>query len=303
MTDFKEWKNFNYEKCLIQLWVFKKSTSSAMFRALHVRTDKQFEDFFRKTIISEVNSVTEKIPYSHLSQNNENSCMEHNLSDSQGLNALLKLVNAPEGESDDPKVKQIKNSSGYLVKFQKGSEIVYGVRKTGPAWKSKKRVGWINAFFSEGELSVIPDESFTFDSIFDFFQFKKTIFIKSKRAYESMVSDKMMYVNSFSELMIEPKFMSLFIDLKPLKEYVGANSMHLRRMVTVKEKALYENPHFLTSLQEVSLKNNWGLNFSKDGKIKICDLTVRIVIQTFLDHRLRSEVTKHTYDVPNAEVV
>jgi len=303
MTDFIDWRELDYDNSTVQLWVFKKSTTSAKFRAWHVRTDEEVESLFRNAIKSEVSRITEKVTYNHLSQNNENSCLEHSLEESDGLIALLQAVDAPETENTDAQLKQLKGAVGYLVKFQSGDQTVYAVRKTAPTWKPAVRNKLINAIFVNGELSAVPDESFTFDSYFDFYCLNETIFIASKRAYESTVADKKAYRQSFDNLTVDPEFLSVFADVNPLKEYVGQNSMQLRRMTVIQQKALYRTPGFSARVKFVSETRDWGINFDQNGKIAVCQDTAKVVIQVLLDHRLLSEVTETIYDVPDAEAV
>lgn len=303
MTDFSDWRELDYDNSTVQLWVFKKSTTPARFRAWHVRTDEEVENLFRNTIKSEVSRITEKVTYNHLSQNNENSCLEHSLEESDGLIALLQAVDVPEAENTDAQLKQLKGAVGYLVKFQSGGQTAYAVRKTPPTWKPAVRNKLINAIFVNGELSAVPDESFTFDSYFDFYCLNETIFVASKRAYESTVADKKAYKRSFDDLTVDPEFLSVFSDIEPLKIYVGQNSMQLRRMTVIQQKALYRSPGFLDRVKFVSEARHWGINFDQNGKIVLCQDTAKIVIQVLLDHRLLSEVTERTYDVADAEAV
>ncbi len=303
MTDFTNWREFDYNKSTVQLWVFKKSVTTAKFRAWHVRTDEDVEKLFRNTIKSETLRISETVTYSHVSQNNESSCLQHPLSESEGLIALLQAVDGPEAENTDAQLKQLKGAAGYLVKFQHDGETVYAIRKTAPTWRPAVRKKIINVIFKNGELSVVPDESFTFDSYFDFYCLNETIFVASKNAYETAVSDKAVYKKSFEDLVVDPQFISIFKDLEPLRNYVGQNSMHLRRMTVIQQKALYAQPEFSIRLRAVNDKRHWGIKFDNSEKIDVCKDTVRVVIQVLLDHRLLSEVTENTYDVPDAEIV
>lgn len=303
MTDFAGWRQFDYENSTVQLWVFKKSATPAKFRAWHVRTDEHVETLFRETISAATERITERITYSHLSQNNENSCLEHSLEESEGLIALLQVVDEPETENTDAQLAQLKGAIGYLVKFQSGDQTVYAVRKTAPTWKPTVRNKLINAIFVNGELSAVPEESFTFDSHFDFYCLNETILVASKRAYESTMSEKTVYKQSFEDLTIDPQFLSVFSDVAPLKKFVGQNAIQLRRMTVIQQKALYRRTGFPERLRNVSESRNWGLNFDESGKITVCQDTARIVMQVLLDHRLLSEVTETIYDVPDAEAV
>lgn len=303
MTDFNSWRKFDYESSTVQLWVFKKSTAEIKFRAWHVRTDEQLEQLFRQTIKSEVSRITESIQYSHLSQNNENSCLQHSLEKSEGLIALLNTVDAPESENTDAQLKELKGAAGYLAKFQHQGNTVYAIRRTAPSWKPKVRNSYINAIFKNGELSLAPEESFSFDSYFDFYCLNESIFVSSKKVYESIVADKAVYKKSFDDLTIDPQFLSIFSNIDSLKAYVGENAMQLRRMTVIQQKALYLNPNFISKLRSVSVDRNWGINFDSDGKIVVCEITARTIMQILLDHRLFSEITEMIYDVPDASIV
>ncbi|QLI80274.1 DUF4868 domain-containing protein [Chitinibacter fontanus] len=303
MTDFTAWRGFNYDAATVQLWVFKKSTAESKFRAWHVRTDEAIEQLFRDTVKREVVITTEQIAYSPISQNNESSCLTHALEESEGLIALLNRVDIPEAENVDAELKHLKGAAGYLVKFQWQEQIVYAVRRTAPTWRPKVRSSLINAIFQNGELSATPNETFSFDSFFDFYCLNETVFVKAKRAYESTVSEKKIYQRSFEDLTVDLNFTSIFADVQPLKDYVGSNSMQLRRITVIQQKALYLRPGFSQKVREVNGVRGYGLNFDAGGKIIACQDTAKTIMQILLDHRLLSEITETIYDVPDVEAV
>lgn len=303
MSDFVEWKTFGYDAAQVQLWIFKKSTTASKFRAWHVKTDEHLENLFRDSVRASVKKTSEHIAYSPISQNNENSCLLHALEESEGVLSLLSLVDVPEGENVLAKLKHLKGAAGYLVKFQVADEVVYAVRRTAPTWKPKVRSSMINAIFQDGELSAVPDETFTFDAFFDFYCINETVLVMSKRAYESAMSEKKAYSRSFDDLVVDPGFTSIFVDVEPLKAYVGSNAMHLRRIVVIQQKALYLRPGFAQRVKKVSNTRNFGLNFDKNDKIVACSETAKVILQILLDHRLLSEITDTIYDVPDAAAI
>jgi hypothetical protein len=303
MTDFLGWKQFNYQEATVQLWVFKKSTTDALFRAWHVRTDADIENLFRDTVLNSIAETTEVINYSPISQNNESSCLSHSLAESDGLIALLNVVDAPEAENTDAQLKHLKGAAGYLVKLQHENRVVYAIRKTALSWKPKVRSSLINAVFLNGELSATPDETFSFDAYFDFYCLNETIFVKSKRAYESTMTEKKVYQRNFEDLTVDPEFTAIFAAIQPLKEFVGKNAMQLRRITVIQSKALYRRPDFSQKVRHVNNLRNYGLNFDEEGKIVACPNTVKTIMQILLDHRLLSEVTEIIYDVPDAETI
>ncbi|GHC91550.1 DUF4868 domain-containing protein [Pseudorhodoferax aquiterrae] len=303
MPDFSAWRTFDYDSATVQLWVFKKSTTGLKFRAWHVRTDETIEALFKETIKREVNATNEKFAYTAIAQNNEASCLVHALEDSENLITLLNLVDSPEAENTDAELKHLKGAAGYLVKFQSGERTVYAVRRTAPNWKPRVRSSLINAIFKNGELSATPEETFSFDSFFDFYCINETVLVKSKRAYESTMSEKKSYQKNFDSLTLDPKFTSIFSDIIPLKEYVGTNAMQLRRITVIQQKAVYLREEFPERVRLVNGTRNYGLNFDAEGRIIVCSKTAKTVMQILLDHRLLSEITDSIYDVQDTEAV
>lgn len=303
VTDFSGWRKFNYINSEVQLWIFKKSSTESRFRAWHVRTDKDIEKFFREIISTQVASITEKNDYSPISQNNESSCLTHSLEKSESLIALLNIVDAPAPENTCNLLKNIIGAAGYIVKFKNSNEVVYAVRKTASTWKPKIKNSMINAMFNNGELSAIPNDTFSFDSFFDFYCFNETVFIKSKRVYESLLSEKKVYQQNFDNLLVDKKFNSIFTDMSPLRSYIGTNSMQLRRITVIQQKAIYNHPDFSKKVQIVNNIRGFGLKFDNNGKIIPCEKTMKTIMQILLDHRLLSEITDTIYDVPDADAI
>ena len=303
MDNFSQWRQFKYQDALVHLWVFEASATPAKFRAWHVRTDEALEQFFRRVITAEVERVTETLPYTPLTQNNDNSCLLHDLHQSEGLAALLAVVNVPESEQVRAVLKQLEGAMGYLVKFQTHEQTVFAVKKTSQTWKPRRRWSFTNAVFVDGELSLAPSDMFAFEEFFDFYCLDHAIFVVSKRAYESAASDKSVYIKNFESLIDEPQFLKVLSDVAPLKDYVGNNAMQLKRMTVVKRKALYLQLDFIQRVSWVSQKRGWGLEFDSNGRIVFSESKARDIIQILLDHRLLSEISETIYDVPDAHIV
>jgi hypothetical protein len=303
MNDFLRWRQFDYGESEVQLWVFKKSTTAAKYRAWHVRTDREVEDMFRRVIGLESKRITESLRYTPLSQNNGNSCLIHLLKESEGLRLLLASVDVPENENVDAQLKQLTGAAGYLVKFQAAGQTVYAVKKAAPTWKSKVRMKMLNAIFKNGELSAAPSDTFTFEDHFDFYCLGEAIFVISRGAYESTAGDRTMYAKSFDLLTKDKDFLAVVSDVEPFKRYVGNNATHLKRMTAIKQKGLYARHGFAERVRKVSEARGWGIVFDEKGRIVLSENTARVVLHVLLDHRLLSEITETTYDVPDAEAI
>jgi hypothetical protein len=216
--------------------------------------------------------------------------------------ALLKIqIDRPEPECAIRSIKDLKGADGYVVKFVHNREVVYAIKKSTNTWKTAYPKKYINMIFQNGELSAVADNGFSIERSFDFYSLNTSIFIASKRAFESAMQHRAAYTQAFVGLRQNPTFSSLFTDLLPLATYVGNNSIHLRRMAIVEQRAIFQRPNFLQNLQRVSIARGWNLNFDPaTNQIVPCSQTAKTVLQVLLDHRLMSEVTDNIYDVPDA---
>ncbi|HBO2523324.1 TPA: DUF4868 domain-containing protein [Pseudomonas aeruginosa] len=291
---------FDFAGAAAHLWVFKNSTAAKKFTAYYVPTDVQLIQDLKGFASSWVAGVTEFSEYSYISQVNESSCLAIEFA---GTNfQLLKAqVDRLETECIIPGSDKLKGSTGYVVKYISGNETVYAVKRSSSTWKTSYPAKYMNLIFKDGELKAAEDDSFAIERGFDFICFDGFAFITNKKQFESVVQFKQGYQNAFSDLLQSPAFSALFTDLSAIADYVGTNSIQLRRMAVIEQKGIYASPGFLVKLQRVSNSRRWGINFdAASSRIVPCAETAKIILQVLLDHRLVSEITNNTYDVPDA---
>lgn len=296
---FDSLRTFNYTDSTKHLWVFKRSSSAAQFTARFAQTDDDLNLLFLNVLRGEIARITEFSDYTYLSQTNENSCLTTS-SVGSDFEPLKTLVDRPEPDWRVREIKDLKNSSGYVVKFSHGGETVYAVKKSSTKWKTSYLKTHINIIFANGELSAAEDNAFSIEKNFDFYVYRDFIFIASKSAFEAVMEHRASYIQAFSSLQIDANFSSLFTNMQPLIQYVGTNATQLRRMARIEQRSLYTRPGFLDAVKLVNARRNYGLNFDTNGLLVPCDQTVKTIIQILLDHRLISEVTDVIYDVPDA---
>ena len=300
---FASLRAFDFAGSVIHLWVFKRSASKHRFSAFYVQTDKQLSDLLLGVVLGEVGRITECANYSYLSETNENSCLTSPIGDSD-FAFLKERVDRPEPDCQIRTIKDLKNADGYVVKFRQNNQVIYAVKKSNGSWKTSYLKTHINIVFRNGELSATEDNGFAIEKYFDFYAFDETLFIASKRAFESSMEHRASYAQAFVDLQSDTVVSSLFTAMQPMIDYVGTNSIQLRRMARIQERSLFNKPGFLTAVQAVSAKRQWGLNFEpKTNRLIPCDQTVKTIMQVLLDHRLLSEVTDLIYDVPDATQV
>ena len=302
-THFQILQNFDFNNATAHLWVFKPSAKPIKYRTYYVQTDEPLTTQLKSFVNTEIQRITEFSPYTHLSQTNENSCLS--IDDSETSFQLLKTqVDRIESECRASGVQDLKGAKGYVVKFINNGVTIYAVKRSAASWKTSYPKKYINMVFSNGELKGVEDNSFSIEKNFDFYVVNNTIFIANKRGFESVIQYKEAYEDAFTQLQASPDFTNLFSDIEPLVEYVGTNSIQLRRMAVIEKKGIYNQVNFIPTLQSVNTSRNWGINFDvQTNKIIVCEVTVKIILQVLLDHRLMSEITETIYDVPDATVV
>lgn len=300
---FSALRAFNFADSSIHLWVFKRSTSLRKFSARYAQTDGPLNALLLSVVQAEIGRLTEFSNYTYLAETNENSCLATPIAGSD-FEHLKSVVDQPEPDWRVRNIKDLQNATGYVVKFTHNGQTVYAVKRSASNWKTSYLKTHINIIFNNGELSAAEDNGFAIDKTFDFYAISSKMFIASKRAFESAMEHRASYAQAFSNMQSNPSFANLFTDLQPLINYVGTNSIQLRRMARIEERALFSRPGFLNAVQTVSARRGWGLNFEPGtGYIVPCDQTVKTIMQVLLDHRLLSEVTDLIYDVPDATQV
>ncbi len=301
--NFASLRAFDFANSTIHLWVFKRSSTKHRFSSFYVQTDAKLSSLLIGVAQGEVHRITEWANYTYLAETNENSCLASPMVDSD-FEFLKERVDRPEPDCRVRTIKDLKNADGYVVKFIHNNQVVYAIKKSAGNWKTSYLKTHINIVFRNGELSAAEDNGFAIEKSFDFYALDQTLFIASKRAFESSMEHRASYVRAFIDLRQNAVFSTLFTDMQPMISYVGTNSIQLRRMARIEERSLFNRPGFLRAVQAVSVRRGWGLNFDPaTNKLVPCDQTIKTIMQVLLDHRLLSEVTDLIYDVPDATQV
>lgn len=299
-SDFQSLKAFDFANSTPHLWIFKDSRSAARFRAFYVQTENDLNGQLKGFVETEIERITEHAPYSYVSQTNENSCLTLDQSTTD-FTKLKTLIDRLESEHRIEDSKDLKGAKGYVVKFISNGTTIYAVKRSTSTWKTSYPKKYINMIFSNGELSGVEDNNFSIEKNFDFYVINNTIFIANKRGFESSMQHRVAYTQAFAQLQATPSFSNLFSDISPIIEYVGSNSIQLRRMGVIEEKGIYNSHNFIPNLIRVNTSRNWGINFDgATNTIIPCAETTGTIIQVLLDHRLMSEITDNIYDVPDA---
>ena len=294
---------FDIATASLSVWVFKKSQGRAgRFRAQSVVATPELIAEVKDIAIARIGRCAEAENYDLITQINEASCLFLE-SDETLFPQLQDVVDQPPEEHLIDDFSDLQGSLGYVARFTHGDDVLYCVSRLPGDWQVKKRRHRINLVLHENRLDLANDETFTISKTFDFFVLNENILVVNRANFESLLEYKQTYISSFAELQANASFQDVFSDMALLIEHVGSNTMHLRRMAVVQERAFYCNAPFMEKLREVNQARNWNICFDAAGKIVPSPESVRTIIQVLLNHRLHSEMTGDDFDVPSASPV
>lgn len=296
-------RHFDIEAANLSVWTFKKSQSRAgRFKAQSVVATPELIAEFKDIASARIGRCAEADNYDLITQINEASCLFLE-ADETLFPQLQDVVDQPPEEHLIDDFSDLQGSLGYVVRLTLEDNVLYCVSRLPGDWQVKKRRQRINLILHENRLDLANDEMFTISKTFDFFVLNDNILVVNRANFESLLEYKQTYISSFAELQADAGFQGVFSDMALLIEHVGTNTMHLRRMAVVQERAFYSNASFMDKLREVNQARNWNIGFDADGKIVPSPESVRTIIQVLLNHRLHSEMTGDDFDVPSASPV
>jgi hypothetical protein len=303
--DSQAFGGFNQEDASTSLWVFKKRPVSGQmnpFTAVSVLMSDTLQEQLKALVVDYQRSYTVAAEYNLLSQTSEGGFLSVERIETL-FPELQVLIDQPHEEHLVRNVKQLNNAAGYVFRMRFEDQLLYCVKKTSSDWATRKKKGYMNILFKESGLDVIEDPSFSIARLFDFFVIGDHVFMTNKSAFESLLSHKDSYEESYVQLKQEPGFVAAISDMAVIDAFVGNNATQLRRMAVIRARGYYNNPNYLSRLKEVSDTRGWGIQFDNSGRVIPTDRTMRAIMHVLLDHRLRSELSDNQYDVPSTSPV
>jgi hypothetical protein len=74
-------------------------------------------------------------------------------------------------------------------------------------------------------------------------------------------------------------------------------------MAVVRDRGYYKDQQYIARLRTVNGQRGWGIQFNANGSITPTIDSARVIVQVLLNHRLFSELSLETYDVPSTTPV
>ena len=111
---------------------------------------------------------TELSKYTLLLEPNDGGLLYVPSMDTQ-LGQLTSLLAQPADENLVESSKHLANISGYALKVTTSGKVLYCVKKTLGAWRTKENANFMSVVFREHEFELIDDTTFRLERAFDFF--------------------------------------------------------------------------------------------------------------------------------------
>lgn len=294
-------KGFGVAAAALSLWIFKKRTGGA-FSAQSIDITDALATEIKSIVSNTLSRCTEVEDYSLLVQTNEVSSL-HVGKDETSFADLQALIDQPAEEHRYRTTRDLKGVAGYVIRLRVGNHVLYCVRRVPDTWQTRKARTVVNVVLRANQLDLADDPTFTIARTLDFVVLGGDILVLNKRSFESLLNYKLEYAGSFAQLQQENLFASRFASMQPLIDHVGTNTMHLRRMAVVKQKAHYADAAYMERLRQVNQQQGWNIQFDPAGRIVATEETMKVIMQVLLDHRLYSQLSLATFDVPSTSAV
>lgn len=304
MTTLADLQGFDLQNADVSVWVFKTSSLAGLpkFNGRWIGITDDLEAELRGAVGSRLADITETIEYGILAQNNEGSALTI-MSDETHVHQVSAEVANETAAKKVKNIKHLANSKFYVIKFVNEHGSMLAIRKTDSSWGTRKTGGMIKMIYSDDELDIDRQPTFNIQPFFDFYVLNDQIFIDSKPRFESVLHYKAGHEDAFETLKAEPEFSTIFADMAPISDFVGANKIQLRRAIAIQEKGHYKNPDFMNRLRAECAAMNLTIAFDDEGRIIPSAESCRHIFQALLDHRLDSRLSSLMYDVQNTAPV
>lgn len=298
-------QDFDIGNAIVQVWLYKKWTSSSdgiRFNGRWIGTDTELDEALKHAISNKRENIHDVTGYSLLAAANDGIALRIDALETHA-GAITAAAANPTPQRKVTKLKDVQNTSFYVIKLVSGDQVLHAVRKTDASWQSKKVRNSLSVLFTDEHLGLNQTPGFNISRDVDFFIVGDDVVITNKPAFESVLSYKEAHANDFQELQGEPNFASLFSNLDPLVEFVGTNKLHLRRACAIRQKGHYLDAGFMSRLRQRHTECGFNLVFDQQGRLIPTAETCADIIRALLDHRLSSLFSQNNYDVPDATVV
>lgn len=195
----------------------------------------------------------------------------------------------------------ILNSTAYCFLFQYDSELVLTFKKITSSYSLKNK---IPIFCSEGHITEIPQNIFSFDDKIDCIYFQNDLFIFSKFNFETIFSYKTAYYASAISALETLNQYGLINNYDEFKEECLKRSTIVKKFANIEKDKLVEDfrerIHQKTGINETISRFKLDVKINTQNQIEYDDVsTLSEIVNLILDNYLISLCTNDNYEARN----
>jgi hypothetical protein len=282
------------------LWLVKRRLieRGASYSVIRVDTDKKLQAKLKKMVTDKTHGTTyhlEEYAFLNADQDDRVFTIDSAETDFQRIQAEIQkgLANEKAKAFGD-----LLNSWAYVIEVRHDHKAVYGFRKINSLTQAKKVHSLASYIFRDQLLIDVEEEKvFTIDPHIDFFVYDGTVFITSKKGFESALNFRKGMEDNRDVVLEDLKIAGFFSDVEPIRKIVGSNLHLLRKISAIQKSGYYKDKIFIESLVKINAAEKWGL-LIKDDKIVVTDENVELVLTLLNNSRLKSLINQEVFDVP-----
>ncbi|MCK9608674.1 MAG: DUF4868 domain-containing protein [Methylomonas sp.] len=288
--DFKEW--------VASFWLVKRyiKEQQAHYSVLRVDIDKKLQARFKGYLRKQLQSKDFHISEYDFNNTDGDDTLFTISADATDFVKVEAEINQGFEKPHAQNYDELLNSWAYVILFEKDGEKVYAWKKISAETQPKKAKSKGAVFFHNHKLVDVEDkEVFMVYQNYDFFVYDSTTFVANKRQFESSMNFREGMKANGEEVLSDFKALDIFENVEIIREFVGSNLHHLRKLSSIRKSAYYKQPDYMKKLIEVNSTEQWELKIS-NGKIVVEKATVELLLKLLNNDRLRSPINNEMFD-------
>lgn len=297
-SKLKAIKSLDFKKWTVTFWLVKRRIAEreARYSVLRVEIDEKLQKRFKGYIAQQLQSKDFHITNYDFSNADGDGVLLTIEADSTDFIKVEKKINEGFDNGIAQEYSDLLNSWAYVVLFEHDNQRLYAWRKVSAITQPKKVRSQKAMFFLNHKLIDVEDQQvFMIDPRFDFFVYDETIFIANKREFESSMNFREGMKSNATEVLAELEKLDFLSDVQIIRDYVGDNLNHLRKLSSIKKSKYYEKSDYLKKMMAVITEEGWELK-TDNGKIIVELESVELLLKLLNNDRLRSPINNELFD-------
>ena len=297
---FKEVKEQEWEKAIVSFYIAKRylDKHKAHYSIHQVNADNDLRKKLRKVAVNCVSKANNVREYDHITADLDGDVLglKSEDTDFQGLIGIIMGSEAPEFVADK---KDLLGAWMYIARLDLPElPPLFAARRVSSMWTTKKVRQAINMVFKGNMLfDLDQQELFRVDGKIDFYSYSGIVFVADKSSFETAMNFRAGMERNRDEIVEDFKKHKIFDDAENVGRLVGDNLRRLRKLSQVKKSGYFKDSNFIQRLINVSEEDGWGLEFTDEGKLKVDEDNIDLVLRVLNNDRLTSKINEEDFDV------